>query len=163
MPANIRRATIRLATQDDLPQLRSLSESDATAAHWTEQQWSEVFTRPVPRRLAWVAEDVAEDVIEGRVAGIAGFLVAMDNGPEWELENVAVLPQLRRRGVGRALVSHLVEQARQAGAEQILLEVRASNQGAIPLYQGSGFRLLASRPRYYSNPEEDALIFARAL
>jgi ribosomal-protein-alanine N-acetyltransferase len=88
----------------------------------------------------------------------AGVLVALCAGPDWELENIAVRQSLRRQGLGAALLERLLEEARQGGAERVLLEVRASNGAAIRGYERAGFRLLARRAGYYREPSEDALI-----
>ena len=74
-----------------------------------------------------------------------------------------MLPEFRRRGVGRGLLSALVAQARCLGAERILLEVRDSNQTAIRFYGSEGFQLLGRRRGYYRNPDEDALILVHQL
>jgi ribosomal-protein-alanine acetyltransferase len=147
---------IRLANNSDLAQLRAISEAAGSAAHWTPQQWQDIFQTKIPMRLAWVAEWVAEDGID-EAQGI-GFLVAQNGGPEWELENIAVLPAFRCQGVGRELLSALQRQAGALLAQRILLEVRASNQSAIRLYNASGFQLLARRRDYYRDPTEDALV-----
>ena len=116
---------IRLATQADLSQLRAISNSASSAAHWTQQQWLDIFHSQSPARLAWIAEqpERRQDAsVSGRKAGLrlswerqeapnreifaCGFLVAQCGGAEWELENIAVLPALRRRGVGAALLGH---------------------------------------------------------
>jgi ribosomal-protein-alanine N-acetyltransferase len=52
-------------------------------------------------------------------------------------------------------------EAASAGATKATLEVRASNQAALGLYDRLGFRVAAQRPRYYTRPEEDALILWR--
>ncbi len=114
--------------------------------------------RNIPPRLAWIAEAWATEFkIEPEVRAI-GFLVAQNGGPEWELENIAVLPEFRRKGVACGLLSALLAQARSLRAERILLEVRASNHAAIRLYHASGFQSLARRREYYRNPPEDAII-----
>jgi ribosomal-protein-alanine N-acetyltransferase len=166
---------IRLAHESDLAQLMAMGEAVGSAAHWTRQQWLDIFRTLSPARLAWIAEQIAEQVAEQRTGQIAegsaaeggargvGFLVAQNGGPEWELENIAVLPEFRRRGVGGELLSALLQHARSLGAEQILLEVRASNESAIRFYKLSGFQQLARRRDYYRNPEEDALILVREL
>lgn len=164
---------VRPARETDLRQLISLSESAGEAAHWSQPQWLDIFHSQSPPRLAWVAEawvieDGIEDAIEasaeeshtGDPARAVGFLVAQTGTPEWELENIAVLPECRRQGVARALLSALLSQAHSLLAERILLEVRASNQAAIRLYEASGFRMLARRRDYYRNPPEDAVILA---
>jgi ribosomal-protein-alanine N-acetyltransferase len=149
---------IRPATEADLAQLAAIGESADFSAHWTTQQWLDIFHTEIPARLAWVAEDVREGENHA-----CGFLVAQSNGPEWELENIAVLPQFRSRGLGRELLNDLLAAARQQGAERIFLEVRESNDAAIRLYQATGFQLLSRRHAYYLNPPEDALIMVHTL
>jgi [ribosomal protein S18]-alanine N-acetyltransferase len=168
---------IRLASPADLPQLIAISEAAASAAHWTERQWLDIFHSQIPARLAWIAwaasnatndattdDAAAHDPLHGEdpVPGI-GFLVAQCGSPEWELENIAVLPAFRRRGVGVALLSALLAEARARRAERVLLEVRVSNRSAIRLYTQGGFQLLARRRDYYQNPAEDAFIFGHLL
>jgi ribosomal-protein-alanine N-acetyltransferase len=142
---------IRLAVECDLSQLTTLSEAAGEAAHWTQQQWLDIFRSQTPPRLAWIAEVASQ---------AAGFLVAQNGGPEWELENIAVLPEFRRQGIAHELLSALLSQARTLSAERILLEVRASNHAAIRLYHANGFQVLARRREYYRNPSEDAIIFS---
>jgi ribosomal-protein-alanine acetyltransferase len=149
---------IRLANVSDLPQLGAISLADAFAAHWTQQQWLDIFHSQTPPRFAWIAEDI--DAPDQPRA--IGFLVAQC-GPEWELENIVVSPASRRQGVGRALLSALLNEARAHCAERILLEVRASNHAAIRLYLRNGFQQLSRRRDYYLNPTEDALILVHAL
>jgi ribosomal-protein-alanine N-acetyltransferase len=151
---------IRLATPADLPHLAAISDSADSAAHWTRQQWLDIFHSQIPARLALVAERPQSSIPE---IPVAGFLVAQCVNPEWELENIAVLPAFRQRGVGAALLSALLDEARIRHAERILLEVRASNQSAIRLYTQAGFQLTARRRDYYRNPVEDALLFGRPL
>ena len=149
---------IRPATEADLAQLASLSESADSSAHWTRQQWLDIFHTETPARLAWIAEEPRDGENHA-----CGFLVAQNNGPEWELENIAVLPQFRRRGLGRELLTTLLAAARLQGAEQIFLEVRESNDAAIGLYQANGFQLLSRRRAYYLNPSGDALIMVHTI
>jgi len=68
----------------------------------------------------------------------------------------------RRQGLGRALVTALLEAARQHGMARATLEVRASNEGAIALYQSFGFKEAGRRKQYYQNPTEDAHILWRS-
>jgi [ribosomal protein S18]-alanine N-acetyltransferase len=145
---------IRLADEADLQQLTVMSEAADSAAHWTQQQWTDIFRTRIPARLAWIAEQESSG---GEMRGI-GFLVAQNGGPEWELENMAVLPAFCRQGVGRGLLLTLLAHARSVQAARVLLEVRASNLPAIRLYGSCGFQLLGKRRDYYGNPAEDALI-----
>jgi ribosomal-protein-alanine N-acetyltransferase len=73
--------------------------------------------------------------------------------------NVAVGPEDRRKGTGRALLTALLE--RLEDDAQITLEVRRTNAGAIALYESFGFRAAGVRRRYYQDNGEDALILWR--
>lgn len=150
---------IRRAQESDLGQLKVLSEAVDSSSHWTQQQWLEIFRRESPVRVAWLAEKEV-----GKSFGPAiGFLVALDSGPDWELENIAVLPEFRRQGIGLGLLQVLLEEARSRSAERILLEVRASNEAAIGFYRANGFELRTRRREYYAGPTEDALILERLI
>lgn len=71
---------------------------------------------------------------------------------------LAIHPQYHRQGLGQALLYTLLRSASDRGLERATLEVRASNQEAISLYQKFGFKTAGRRPRYYKDNDEDALI-----
>lgn len=79
--------------------------------------------------------------------------------------NLCVAPGRRRRGLGRMLLLHLLDQARSLGARQAWLEVRPTNVPAIRLYEQLGFQRKYRRRSYYPDPNgyEDALVMARRL
>jgi [ribosomal protein S18]-alanine N-acetyltransferase len=81
---------------------------------------------------------------------------------EIHLLNVAVRAEHRRRGIGRTLVSDMLDYARAHAAARVLLEVRASNAAAIALYDSLGFSRFNVRSRYYADGE-DAVEMMRAL
>ncbi|MBR0235438.1 MAG: ribosomal protein S18-alanine N-acetyltransferase [Clostridia bacterium] len=99
------------------------------------------------------------------------FLVAMAGGAlvgyalmkcavgEGELCNIAVEPEQRRLGAGRALVSELLRVAKSLGLDVVMLEVRASNDAAISLYENAGFERVGMRKNYYRAPREDAYLY----
>jgi [ribosomal protein S18]-alanine N-acetyltransferase len=64
----------------------------------------------------------------------------------------------RRQGLGRLLMRYVMNDAARDGARRATLEVRDSNEAARQLYEGLGFKTTARRPKYYTHPEEDALI-----
>jgi ribosomal-protein-alanine N-acetyltransferase len=80
---------------------------------------------------------------------------------EAHITTLAVHPARRGRGLGQLLLTALMQAAWQRQMHWATLEVRASNAGAIALYHKFGFISLGLRPRYYQNPEEDALILWR--
>jgi len=81
--------------------------------------------------------------------------------PEAELINIAVDQTVRRQGVGRALLTALLEEASAHGVTTVHLEVRASNAPALTLYEALGFRPIGRRRGYYQNPCEDAILMTR--
>jgi ribosomal-protein-alanine N-acetyltransferase len=104
-----------------------------------------------PRRIALI-------VLGPDEAGITGFLVASLLPPQAELEIVAVDARFQRRGLARKLFAELVEKLGLDGVTEVVLEVRASNRSALALYRVLGFVETGRRPRYYADPQEDAVL-----
>jgi ribosomal-protein-alanine N-acetyltransferase len=134
-----------------------LERSSKTAAHWNELQYECLFVGDSAiSRLALVAER-QED------SAILGFLIARNVGPEWELENIVVAPEMQGRGTGTRLLNELIARAQQSNSHAVFLEVRESNTPARRLYEKLGFKETGRRKSYYSNPLEDAAIYTKAL
>jgi ribosomal-protein-alanine N-acetyltransferase len=93
-----------------------------------------------------------------RVAGFCSFWLVVD---EIHINNVAVLPEYRGRGLGTRLMRRVLTEGRRLGAMRATLEVRASNDDARRFYEDLGFRAAGRRKHYYTNPVEDALILWR--
>ena len=91
----------------------------------------------------------------GTVLGYGSMLFVPGEG---QLVNLAVLSTARRQGIGKQILSSLIEEAKNRGAETISLEVRVSNAAAIALYEGFGFRSVGIRKRFYRQPVEDAAV-----
>lgn len=109
-----------------------------------QKQLDDELARP------WASLDVARDAA-GEVLGYQLYWHVLD---EFHLLNVAVLPAARRRGVGRALLEHLVAVARSRNVARILLEVRTGNVPAIGLYEAFGFERSRVRKAYYADGED---------
>ena len=151
----------------DLP-LRAAMPSDLTYLVAIDAQspgggWNLAsFAREL--ELAWSNVVVVEGEIEGKEApAVVGFVVFWRGVDEAEIMNVAVSPTVRRQGVGRRLVEHVVRSARSSGATRVLLEVRRSNAAAQGLYQALGFVETGVRPNYYQRENEDAILMELAL
>ena len=80
---------------------------------------------------------------------------------ELHVNTIAVAPPYRRTGLGIRLMRHVLASAAAAGARRATLEVRRSNEAALRLYEQLDFHVTAVRTRYYTRPEEDALILWR--
>ena len=94
---------------------------------------------------------------------IVGFIVARELADEIHINNVAVRPEFRGRGIGRRLLRAAVAWGRQRRARQAVLEVRAGNEAAQQLYRSCGFAVIGRRRRYYRAPVEDALLMSLSL
>ncbi|MBZ5559276.1 MAG: ribosomal protein S18-alanine N-acetyltransferase [Acidobacteriia bacterium] len=94
----------------------------------------------------------------GRVVGFCSFWRILD---ELHINNLAVLPEHRRTGVGSALLAHVLKEGERLGAHRATLEVRRSNDAARLLYERFGFSVRGVRQAYYTGPVEDALVLWR--
>ena len=126
---------------------------------------SESFTNPWSRdTLVWELEnsDVTRvHVLRDDRDAIVAFSVCWVVFDELHINTLAVAPDSRRQGYATALLQAVMAEAEIEGAVKATLEVRASNAAALALYERLGFRISARRPRYYTNPQEDALILWR--
>ncbi len=90
---------------------------------------------------------------------LVGYIICSRFDQVWHIMNVSVDPDLQRRGIATTLIDAVI--ARVGGGAQITLEVRPTNVGAIALYKQFGFLAAGSRPRYYQDNGEDAVIMWR--
>jgi len=160
--------SIRPATSADLASLLNLERQCPTAAHWSEQQYKEIFriNESGPGRLVLVVDESAEEAaVEGGRASsrLPAFLIANQIGPEWELENIVVAPASRRKGLATRLFTTLLARAGETNSERVFLEVRESNEAARALYLRLGFQESGRRKVYYASPREDAVLYRLTL
>jgi ribosomal-protein-alanine N-acetyltransferase len=94
----------------------------------------------------------------GRVVGFCSFWRVLD---ELHINNLAVLPDVRRGGVATALLNYVFREGAALGAQRATLEVRRSNDAARLLYERFGFSVAGIRHAYYTKPVEDALVLWR--
>jgi [ribosomal protein S18]-alanine N-acetyltransferase len=123
---------------------------------------SESFTNPWSRQtLVWELQNSDVTLVYvGRTDDdrIVAFCVCWIIFDELHINTLAVSPADRRQGLATTLLRHVMAEAARKGAGKATLEVRASNLQALALYERLGFHVAAKRPRYYSKPDEDALI-----
>ena len=89
---------------------------------------------------------------------LAGYIVLSIVLDEGSIDNVAVVPEFRRRGIADLLLSHAEEQGRALELAFLTLEVRSRNEPAIRLYEKHGFVEVGRRKNYYEKPREDAIL-----
>lgn len=93
---------------------------------------------------------------------IHGYGIMMLGGGDAHVLNLCVKPESRGEGLGRMMLTHMMDSVRRLAIETLLLEVRPSNHAAIQLYHSVGFNEIGVRKNYYpaENGREDALILA---
>lgn len=89
-----------------------------------------------------------------------GYVIFWVVAQEMHILNLAVHPQHRRQGIGRRLLQEALAYARALGAVTAWLEVRPSNTPARTLYESLGFEEVGTRPQYYTDTQEDAILLA---
>lgn len=135
---------LRRAHAGDLRALVALDRELFGPDAWGEPGWRDELSRPNPG-----SPNPGRVVVLEADWALAGYGVVV-LGPETaEVFRVAVAPAYRRRGSGRALLSALVDRARRAGCEAVLLEVAAANAAALRLYTSAGFTETGRRPGYF--------------
>lgn len=82
---------------------------------------------------------------------------------EMHILRIAVASDFQTRGVATWLLQRCFNLAAQKRADSVFIEVRPTNKSAITLYQKSGFQLLGTRPNYYPETGEDALVMVKHL
>lgn len=147
-----------------MTELRPLTCADLAVlldleARCFDPPWSEALLR---RRLEQ-PDSLSLGMFDGRE--LAGFVLCSRLFDEAELLQIAVAPARRREGLGRWLLETALSQLAEAGAERLLLEVRASNRAAIGLYRILGFQQDGRRRGYYPTDAgaEDAVLMSREL
>ena len=129
---------------EDIPEIARL-EKLCFSAPWSENALLETMSR---EETFFLVAKCGESI-----CGYVGCYYVLDEG---YITNVAVDPEYRRLGIGRALIEELTKRARDKKLAFLTLEVRASNGAAIALYEKTGFEKVGRRPRFYSDPCEDA-------
>ena len=89
---------------------------------------------------------------------IVGYIIFWHIREDVQVNNIAVHPDFRGKGIAEALMRHVIGRVRKSGATFMTLEVRPSNAAAVTLYKKLGFEILGTRKNYYTNPNEDAYL-----
>lgn len=145
-----------------VPQVRRMTMEDSAAVAEMEHQlftdaWSEksvVGTLEQPDSICLMAEKA------GRTAG---YLLSYKVADEVEIARIAVIKELQRQGVARALLAELDAICQAGGIRRILLDVRSGNRAARALYESAGFKEDGIRQHFYEDPAEDAILMSRNL
>lgn len=137
-------------TGADLPEIMKI-ERASFPAPWSEALFRQELEFALSRSL--VAKSKGKP--GGETIGYITYWIVFD---EIHVNNLAVRPDLRRKGIASRLVGSALDQAIAEGANRCTLEVRVSNEAAKRLYEKFGFTVHGVRPRYYAESGEDALV-----
>jgi [ribosomal protein S18]-alanine N-acetyltransferase len=141
----------RLASPDDLDAVVAIEE--ASFNNPTTRDWYEGELKRPDVCFIYVLRTESEPV-----AGFCAFWLIVDQA---HINNLAIRPELRGRGLGTQLLESIIREARHLGATSLTLEVRRSNLAAQRLYAKAGFYEQSVRKNYYTQPVEDAIILSK--
>lgn len=164
-PPNFR---LRQMTEADLPAVMKLEEQ-AFSNPWSaellkrelDHEWSTILLVEEVQGgggLRPVSDPSTGEGVE--LVGLCIFWVVHD---EVHILNVATAMHHRRRGVARTVIAETLARGRKRGCTLATLEVRRSNEPALQLYKGFGFRPVGVRPNYYAEEREDAIVMVMDL
>ena len=135
-------------TEGDIDEVAAI-EYECFSLPWSRTTFQMDLSKSYIRYILAIEND------SGKVVGYAGCSMMWSEG---EILKVAVLPEYRKRHVGKFLLRSLMGGMKSEGISSLTLEVRRSNESAIRLYEGEGFFIVGERPGYYSSPKEDAIV-----
>jgi ribosomal-protein-alanine N-acetyltransferase len=140
--------------REDLPMVLAI-EGASFGLPWTEEMFENELAR------GDLSENLVARPSDAGTPSLVGYICIWVIREELHINNLAVDPRWRRRGVATSLLEAALERGRARGARCAFLEVRASNVGAQALYRRSGFEPAGVRKSYYDHPLEDAVIMMR--
>ncbi len=142
---------IRPMTMEDCNQVAEI-EAASFSMPWSLRAFTDTVTKENFRYF------VAEEA--GEILGYCGFLYVLD---EAEIPNVCVKATARKQGVGRQMMTALINEAEALGIAVLFLEVRESNVAARRLYESLGFVENGIRKNFYEQPTEHAVLMSKTL
>ena len=135
--------------EEDVEQIANI-ERECFSLPWSEECVRSELTNPLSLWLTVRHEDL-----------VVGYIGSQTVLGEADIMNVAVDHRYRRLGIGKTLLLELEKNLKEKGVYSLTLEVRASNEAAISLYNKLGYSKVGRRPNYYQKPKEDALILRK--
>ena len=149
---------IRKIRPADVDRIIEIERSWTHLSHWSEDSYYRLVNDD-----GFTASFLAEVEDASGRPFIAGFVIFHVAGTNCEVYNIAVDARHARTGIGKQLMTTVVNESLKRYASKVLLEVRKSNTNAIRFYEGFGFKVLGERKNYYSNPVEDAFVMEKGL
>ncbi|QYC38529.1 ribosomal-protein-alanine N-acetyltransferase [Nonomuraea coxensis DSM 45129] len=145
--------TLRPMTVADLPAVMAIERATFPLDAWSEGMMRGELD-DMPRTRHYVVA-----LVEDEIVAYAGLAAASDQA---DVQTIAVLDKHQGRGIGSALLTELLAEARRRGAREMFLEVRADNPRAQSVYRRFEFEEIGTRRRYYDDGT-DAIMMRRKL
>ena len=123
----------------DIPAVGMLEQKLFPIDAWPLELFFDEFAQTETRQYL-----IAE--VDGELIGYCGVMVV---GRTADIQTIGVLPEYEGRGIGTAMLTSMLKEARRRGAAETLLEVREDNPRARRLYELFGFEHIHTRRRYY--------------
>ena len=124
----------------DVPALVGLDKEIFPESPWSSGQFKEELAG-VPRTHKYL---VATE--SGRIVGYGGVAIVGDVA---DIHTLAVIPSHRRAGLASKILDQLESWATTKGIDALMLEMRAGNEEAQPLYEARGYQAISKRKNYY--------------
>lgn len=153
--------SITRMTEHDLLEVVEIEQLSALSA-WGWDAYHKELQSPEDVIMLVARTETADSTLDHEQA-VAGFIVSRLVADELHINNVAIRPEVRRKGIAAQLLKAVLREGRRNGARLAFLEVRAGNAAAQGLYRRCGFQVTGRRPHYYNQPAEDALLMSLLL
>lgn len=141
--------TTRDALFQDMPQILNILQK-TLSSQWTTNFDIKKLQTKIPHYIVAFSG-------KNKIVGTLGYWITMD---ELHITDMGVLPRLQHHGLGRLLLTNIVQIAYRLGVQLITLEVRISNIKAQNLYKKYGFETIITKDNYYSDTREKALVMS---
>jgi len=142
---------IRDMRWSDIPEILKI-ERISFSTPWNEMAFlNEIYNPSSINKVAFYGNE------------IIGYICANSVIDEGHILNIAVHPDMRRKGIAAVLLEKVIDELRRKGCKSLYLEVRASNISAIQFYENYGFISAGLRKNYYTSPKEDAVVMMLVL
>lgn len=139
---------IKPMQKTDLDDVISIEAKAYGEHHWSKDSFMSELSNDLAKYFSAFNAD-------GQLIGYCGCWQILE---EAHVTNIAVSPDYRRKHIGEALLTSIIDECYRNMVKYITLEVRVSNTPAISLYEKYGFKSLGARKGYYQDNNEDALI-----
>lgn len=145
---------LRRMEEEDIPEILAI-EKLSFPNPWKESTFrGEIDNKPISFPCVIVHKTKKE---------VIGYIIFWRLKEEVHINNIALHPDYRRKGIGEAVLGKVLAQVEREGAKYVTLEVRPSNISGLALYRKLEFKVLGIRRGYYHNPREDAIVLGKRL